>query len=321
VSRTILVSSLFLGLTGVAFAQSFEVASIKPAAPMTDGRVMIRMGGDPGRINYTNVSLKQVLTRAYRVRPHQIQGPSWLDSERWDIIAKIPEGVSQDQVPEMLQNLLKERFGMVVHKESKEQPVYALTVGKNGHKLQKAKEEPAGASGEPVRFSAGGGPAGSGGGSWSAAGSGTARVAGAGGGGGMMMRSIGPGGGGSIQANKVTLSRFADMLSSFMDKPVINETGIEGEYDIKLDMAGDDLEAQHGAAAPGAAAPGGGAPAAPAPTPAMHGPVMVRMGGPGTAPPPGIFNALTNLGLKLDQKKAPIDLIVVDKIEKAPTEN
>ena len=115
---------------------AFEVASIKPAAPQQPGRMMVAMGGDPGRVNYTNVSLRNVLMRAYDVRSYQITGPSWLDTERYDIVAKVPEGVPKEQIPAMLQNLLAERFQMTIHRETKEQSVYALVVGKNGPEAQ-----------------------------------------------------------------------------------------------------------------------------------------------------------------------------------------
>src|SRR5690242_10517264 len=121
-------------------APAFEVASVKPAAPQEAGKVAIRLGGDAGRINYTNVSLKDVVARAYKMKPYQISGPSWMDSERYDITAKIPEGATQDQVPAMLQALLTERFKMTVRKESKEQPIYALVLGKSGSKLKKADD-------------------------------------------------------------------------------------------------------------------------------------------------------------------------------------
>ena len=99
---------------------------------------MVAMGGDAGRVNYTNVSLKNVLMRAYDVRSYQITGPSWLDTERYDIVAKVPDGVPKEQIPAMLQTLLAERFQMTIHRETKEQSVYALVVGKNGPKLKDA---------------------------------------------------------------------------------------------------------------------------------------------------------------------------------------
>ena len=138
--------SLVLVAASAAFGQPtstlrFEVASIKPADPQEMGQIRIGMGGDPGRINYTGVSLKNVLMRAYRVRVYQITGPSWIDNERYNITAKLPDGATQDQVPEMLQNLLADRFKLTLHRETRDQSVYALIPGKNGPKLQKSEIE------------------------------------------------------------------------------------------------------------------------------------------------------------------------------------
>src|SRR5215831_18028755 len=115
--KRIPVGASLLVLTGcLSFAQSnppaFEVASIKPAAPQQMGRMMVRMGGDAGRVDYANVSLKDVLARAYNLKRYQVSGPSWLDSERYDITAKVPDGVPKEQIPLMLQALLTDRFKM-----------------------------------------------------------------------------------------------------------------------------------------------------------------------------------------------------------------
>lgn len=191
---------------------TFEVASIKPAAPMERGKMMIGFGGDAGRINYTNVSLKDVVARAYEMKPYQISGPSWMDSERYDITAKIPEGVSRDKVPEMLRNLLLERFKMTVHRENKEQAIYALILGKNGPKLTES-----GDGDVPANFGPDGAKA-------------SAPR------GGMMVDGTG-----KIRATRVTMSSFADMLSRMMDRPVVDMTGLKGTYDLTLEVAMEDL--------------------------------------------------------------------------------
>ena len=134
---------------GQAAAESptFEVASVKPAEPpagMGMMRVMMRGGpgsADPGQITYSNVSLKNVLTIAYAVKGYQINGPKWLDSERFDIVAKIAKGATKEQFQLMLQNLLAERFKLTLHHETKELPMYALVVGKGGPKLKESVEE------------------------------------------------------------------------------------------------------------------------------------------------------------------------------------
>ncbi len=109
-------------------APAFEVASIKQAAPQPAGmmRVMMRGGPgtpDPGQLTFSNVTLKNVLMNAYDVKGYQIQGPGWLDTERYDITAKIPKGASKEQFRLMLQNLLAERFKVGLHRETKEMPI------------------------------------------------------------------------------------------------------------------------------------------------------------------------------------------------------
>ncbi len=138
------ISILAALMSPVAFGQStppavFEVASIKPAPPQGPGRVSTRMSVNRGRLNYTNVSLRDVIGQAYHLQHGQISGPSWLDTERFDIAGKIPAGVAMDQIPQMLQSLLADRFKLKSHSETKEQPVYALVAGKNGPKFQKAE--------------------------------------------------------------------------------------------------------------------------------------------------------------------------------------
>src|SRR3954451_10262547 len=137
--RTILPLTAIVSMCCAAYAQdaagqpTFEVASVKPAPPQSGHMFRIGMSGgpgtpDPGRINFENVSLKNVIMRAYNVKGYQISGPSWLDSERFDITAKVPAGATKEQFQLMLQNLLAERFKLQLHRESKQMPVYALVV-------------------------------------------------------------------------------------------------------------------------------------------------------------------------------------------------
>ena len=118
---------------------AFEVASIRPAPLQAIGRTSVRMSSDRGRLNYTNVSLRDVICQAYGVQSIQISGPDWLDTQRFDIVAKIPDGIDRGQLPRMFQALLADRFKLKLHIESKELPVYTLAAAKGGPKLQKAE--------------------------------------------------------------------------------------------------------------------------------------------------------------------------------------
>jgi len=127
----------------VAKGETFEVASVKQSPPVPPaGGVYFGppRGGpgtpDPEQITWTYALMKTVLMTAYDVKNYQINGPAWLDSERYDIAVKIAPGATKEQVGVMWQNLLAERFGLKVHHESKEFQVSELVVGKDGAKLK-----------------------------------------------------------------------------------------------------------------------------------------------------------------------------------------
>ena len=135
-------AGLALLTAGTVFAQApaappaFEVASVKPAPPPTPGVFKVQMGGDPGMVDYKNVSLKAVIARAWEMKEYQVSGPDWLDTERFDIVAKTPPNTPRERIPLMLQTLLAERFKLAGHREQKVMPVYAMVVGKSGFKLK-----------------------------------------------------------------------------------------------------------------------------------------------------------------------------------------
>src|SRR4051794_22053459 len=129
-------------LATVAFAQTaprpeFEVASIRPSGQLTaDVHVGVHIDG--AQVSFTYVSLKDMIQSAYRLKNYQVVAPDWVGSERFDIAAKLPAGADRDQVPAMLQSLLEDRFKIKSHRDSKEFPVYALTVAKTGLKLKES---------------------------------------------------------------------------------------------------------------------------------------------------------------------------------------
>ncbi len=233
---------------------------------------MIRrsLGGDAGRINYSNATLKLLIAKAYEVKEYQITGPDWIDSDGYDVTATIPPNTPKDQVPLMLQGLLEDRFKLAVHREKKELPVYALVVGKNGPKLKTAENA-----------------------------------------GGMRM-SLSPNG--MRLTAHAPLTALAEALSNLMDRPVVDQTGIEGIYDIDIEWTPDEHS-----------------------NPRMSGKMMAARvmgpaGGEGKIGPPDsssdtmqappIFAAVQEkLGLKLDARKAPLDFVIVDHAERVPTEN
>jgi len=113
--RNIVGSGLIVFASYAAFAQtsplSFEAASLKPSAPDKDGRIMRqRKGGpgtsDPGRFTFTNMTLKLLVEQAYNLKEFQVEGPDWIDTEGYDLVATMPPGTTKEQAAQMMQTLL-----------------------------------------------------------------------------------------------------------------------------------------------------------------------------------------------------------------------
>lgn len=252
---SVAVGSLAGILAAGLFAQSpvFEVASIKPSAPGGHGMSISTTKG--GRFTTENVPLRNLIMFAWDVRSFQVTGgPGWVSSDGWDISAK-PEGEMPSgpeggkRIRAMLQTLLAERFKLAVQMETREMPVYALLVAKNGPRLQVSPE---GAKGPGMSS-----------------------------------------GNGQMKMTKGSMAMLAQSLSNQLGRTVFDETGLKGDFDMKLEFAPD-----------------------------PNGPVK-----PGQEPDsakvavesdrPSLFTALQEqLGLRLEGKKGPVQIIVVDKAEK-----
>jgi uncharacterized protein (TIGR03435 family) len=264
----------------------FEVASIKPSAPITDRGVNVGLHLDGSQVSCIYLSLKDYLGMAYKVRIYQISGPDWLASEHFDISAKLPEGSKADQIPEMLQALLAERFGLRLHREQKDLPVYALVTGKNGVKMKESesKDQFEGEGGK-VNVSATGNSQGTtinfGQGSYMSLGN------------------------NRLEGKKLPMLGLAETLARFVDRPVIDMTGLKANYDFTLEFTPEDFRAMmiRAAIAAGATLP----------------PEALRLldGSTGDS----LLSGLETIGLKLDARKAPIDVLVIDQAEKTPSAN
>jgi uncharacterized protein (TIGR03435 family) len=302
---------------------TFEVASVKPTAldmaklaAQAQSGEMPRVGPrvDGARAEYIFLALKDLIVLAYKVKPYQITGPDWIASQRFDIIAKLPDGASKDDVPMMLQALLEDRFKLALHRESKEGPVLALVVGKGGPKMKESPEAPKPidadaplAPGErkmdgpdgPIRMTVKNGST-----TMNMGAKGTVSYS-------MdpATRSM------TIEASQVTMGGFADMLSSFSQLTgggqVKDMTGLTGNYQVAISFSLEDM--MNMARAQGVAVPNLPAEAGAEATPA------------GAASDPGgsssLFRAVQSMGLKLESRKAMVEQLVIDHVEKTPTEN
>lgn len=138
------IAALAFSVYAAAYAQppaapKFEVASVKPTPPdQQNGNSGGKSGN--GRYTYTNVTLKRCIMGSFGLGPNQIAGgPSWLDTDRFEIAAKAEQPVNDDVLDRMMQSLLAERFKLAFHKEAKMTKAYVLEVAKNGPKLEVAQ--------------------------------------------------------------------------------------------------------------------------------------------------------------------------------------
>lgn len=125
-------------------AKTFEVASVRksPEPDMQKVIAGLRQGRRPdsarvdgSRATFTYMSLKQLVAYAYKLRIYEVTGPAWMTTDRFDIQAKLPDGATKDDAPEMMRALLDDRFKLAAHTETKDAPVLGLMVAKGGPKL------------------------------------------------------------------------------------------------------------------------------------------------------------------------------------------
>ena len=215
--------SAVAGVAAQDAAPAFEVASIKPAAPGARGSFIRPAPG--GRLEMTNMTLKNMIMIAYRVQPFQITGgPPWFDSDHYDVIAKAEKPPGPDQLPLMLQALLAERFGLKFQRETKDMPVYALvsirSPGKSTPGLKAADESGCGPIDPakpvpPPSYTAAKRPCG--------------------------MMQMTPS---QLNATSRTLADITSVLSRMLGRTVIDKTGNSGKFDIHLEWTPDESQTQ-----------------------------------------------------------------------------
>ena len=268
----------------------FEVASIKPAVPVAVGngaQVHVGVQIDGAQVHFTYLSVRDCIRIAYGVKDYQVSGPDWIASERFDIHAKLPAPAPRAQVNEMLQTLLERRFQLKMHRSSKEFPVYGLVVGKGGLKMKESPLDPEtdGADKGAVNVTATGGS------------QGTTLTFGRG-----AYFTLADN---KFEARKLTMAQLADSVGRFMERPVVDMTELKGTYDLTLEF-----------------------------TPEEYRTLLIRTAlAAGVNLPPqalrllegasdeSLFKGLEAMGLKLETRKAPLEVLVIDSVTKTPIEN
>ncbi len=269
----------------------FEAASIKTIEPQTGFHFAADAvsGGpgtaDPGMFRCGKCSLATLIIKAFHLQPYQLPGRTSLTENTYDIQAKIPPGATEEEFSAMLQNLLKNRFGLTWHFQEKKMKGYRLMIAKNGPKLiastdasvPRADQHGPGQA-EPHNHSG----------------------------------VIAFGSSASYRAANQTIADLARVLSAQIGLPVDDGTGLAGKYDISLRWSGA-AAARAGNHSDGAFSGGSG-----------HAGHDAGGGAPSADPSgPTLFDALQQeLGLRLvPAQEALTRLFVVDRIAQRPTDN
>ena len=248
-----LAGSLLLPAISQSVRPEFEAADVKPntspnPAPSKGGFL------PGGRVDLPSMTLRQLIAGAYNLQPDMLAGgPKWLDSDRFDIVAKAPPDTSIPALQLMLQSLLAERFKLVLHQEDKVMPVYALVVGKGGSKLRDSSP----ISGRSCRWTT-------------------------------IERSLM-----RRDCQKTSMAMLAGQLAAMraygIDRPVVDLTGLKGEYDFQFEIdPRNHLGEQRRDPEPGAPAEAG----------------------------PTIFDSMAQLGLKLEARNQAVPVMVIDRAER-----
>ena len=234
---------------------TFDVATIKPSRPGVPGRLFTVRGREVLTIN---TSLADLITQAYEVHTRQVVGgPSWMTSDKYDVTGRpVAEGTPNlTQLRALIRSLLEDRFKLTTHREKRDLPAYALTVGKGGPKLTRNETNP---NGLPS----------------------------------LLFKGLGV-----LPAVNATMADFAGVMQgAVLDRPVVDRTGLQGRFDFTLTWTPDDSQFRSmGVQVPPPPADGSG--------------------------PPVLFTAIQEqLGLRLESVTAPVEVIVIDSVER-PSEN
>jgi uncharacterized protein (TIGR03435 family) len=264
---------------------TFEVISIRPSADQQTGTGAVNIQVTNQQVRFAAMSLSDYVAMAYEVPRGRVNGPGWMETTRFDISATLPAGAAQAQMPAMFRSLLEDRFQIKAHKEKGEFPVYAIEQTSAGITLTKSADQTVPAADAPVKIAAGGSSRGV---------------------------AFDLGGGTSFQladnalvGTKLTMAQLADTLTNFVDRQVIDASNAPGNYDFKLAVTQEDFQGMliRAAVKNGVVLPA----------------QVIRLLD--TSGIGSLHDALGSAGLALRERRAPLDIVVVDSLSREPTSN
>ena len=261
-------------------AVQFEVASVRPRPEQPESGIETVTQFGPRQIRLAYVSLADCVSIAYRVNRDRIVGPDWMGTTRFDLAATVPSGATRQQVPEMLQSLLAQRFRLKTHRETRELPGYTLE-----HRSAKLESVALEAQAQDQLFTT------------------TLNGSGAG-----IFVNLPNGASYALEKDRfefksVTMAMLADALSRFVGKPVTDATNLTGVFNIAFDAPNARLLNIRYAASVG--------------VPVPPEPLQLANNTAGEALGMGLRRA----GFSLEPRRLPVEIIVVDSIDRSPSEN
>jgi len=263
----------------------FEVASVRPTPPSEQHGLSLGFRMDAAGLHIGSLTFREIVAAAYRVKTYQVRGPDWTETERFDINATLPPGAKADQIPEMLQALMTERFGLALHREKRQMPVYALVIGKPPLRLRESPPDPhAAAINDVVNGTLTGGPGG-------------------------VYRDFGNGSSysfvaGKFEGRKLPVLTLATELERYSDRPIVDLTELKGTYDVTFEAPAEDYQVllRRAAVNSGMVIPA----------------QVMRSIDNDTNPLP---QAIDQLGLKLESRRMAVDLLAIDQVRRTPIDN
>ena len=205
---TAATSVVLCGQSAAPPARSFDAVSIKRNTSV-DARIRFEM--PPGRLNAVNVPLRFAIRQAYRLPESRVLGgPTWLDTDRFDIVATATgDGITSDVIRQMLRTALADRFGLMLHNETKQMPIYSLVLARSdgtlGPNLRRSSADCTGRKSEVVggRVLCG------------------------------VLVSQAPTSA-SLRGGGAAFAEFVRLLGDFLERPLIDHTGLTGAFDVEL---------------------------------------------------------------------------------------
>ena len=278
--------SAFFAIAVAAASPQFEVATVRPTTLTSEPALNVTVTLGPSQVRIAALPMRDIIALAHRIQPNQVIGPDWIQSTPFDITAALPAGSRSQQIPDMLQALLAERFGLATHREMRQTAVYALVVGKPPLRLQQRSLE---AQREPPMDAQ----------TWALSGN-TSGLSNDLGNGSSYSFAIG-----RFEGKKLSVQSLATELTRYSPRPIVDATDLSGEFDVSFQVSSEGYRQMLMRAAYNSGIP-------------IPQQMLLQMDSAGVD---HLIEAVEQLGLKLESRRMPVDVTVIDVIRRTPTEN